>query len=150
MPIDTMSMPIDETLSFDNTMSFDITMSFDNTMSMSMPFFGDTEMFISSNLCHPSCPAHDSSSPSSVGGIGSWGNGGGGGSSKNVNPTEVDAVPDINGSKKSWKPVVASILGVAGVVALAGVTYKVVAQKNAATAAGGDELSLSSVDTPLA
>jgi hypothetical protein len=48
--------------------------------------------------------------------------------------------------------VVASILGVAGVVALAGVTYKVVAQKNAAAAAaatGGDAASLSSVDTPL-
>jgi hypothetical protein len=46
---------------------------------------------------------------------------------------------------------VASILGVAGVVALAGVTYKVVAQKNAAAAAaaGGDAASLSSIDTPL-
>jgi hypothetical protein len=47
--------------------------------------------------------------------------------------------------------VVASILGVAGVFALAGVTYKVVAQKNAAAAASavGDASSLSSVETPL-
>jgi hypothetical protein len=35
MPIDTMSMLIEETMSFDNTMS----MSFDNTMSMSIPIF---------------------------------------------------------------------------------------------------------------
>jgi hypothetical protein len=58
----------------------------------------------------------------------------------------------LNGNERNWKAVVASIIAVVGVVALAGVTYKVVARKNAATAAaaGGDAASLSSVDTPLA
>jgi hypothetical protein len=100
---------------------------------------------VTSDLCHPSCPADDSSSSGG-------GNGGAGDSSKNVNPTELDGAAAANDNEKNWKPVVASILGVAGVVALAGVTYKVVAQKNAATAAaaGGDAASLSSVDTPLA
>jgi hypothetical protein len=106
---------------------------------------------VTSDLCHPSCPADDSSS--SGGGNGGGGNGGAGDSSKNVNPTELDgAAAAANDNEKNWKPVVASIIGVAGVVALAGVTYKVVAQKNAAAAAaaGGDSASLSSVDTPLA
>ena len=105
---------------------------------------------VSSDLCHPSCLADDSSSGGSDGGIG--GNEGGGGS-KNVNNDlgASQGASDGDGNKKSWTPVVASILGVAGVVALAGVTYKVVAPKNAAAAAatGGDAASLSSVDTPL-
>jgi hypothetical protein len=106
---------------------------------------------VSSDLCHPSCPADDSSI-SGGGGGSSGGGGGGGGSSKNVNPTELKDSLDENGSTKSWKDVAASILGLAGAVALAGVTCMVVAQKNAAAAAaaGEDAASLSSVDTPLA
>jgi hypothetical protein len=130
---------------------------------------------VSSDLCHPSCPADDSSS--SGGGNGSnGGNGGNGGSSNsgggngstggsgdnsgngdgptnlNTDPAE-SKVASGSESNKSWVPIVASILGVAGVVALAGVTYKVVAQQNAAAAAaaaaGGDWSSLSSADTPV-
>jgi hypothetical protein len=69
-----------------------------------------------------------------------------------VNPTESEGAPAVYGSKKSWKLVIALILGVVGVIALAGVTYKVVADKNTASAAfaGGDAALLSSVDTPLA
>jgi hypothetical protein len=98
---------------------------------------------VSSDLCHPSCPADDSSS---------GGGDNGDGSSKNVNPTDYQGEPAANDRKKNWKPVIASILGVAGVIALAGVAYKVVAQKNAAAAsgAGEDAASLSSIDTPLA
>jgi hypothetical protein len=69
---------------------------------------------VSSDLCHPSCPADDSSS---------GGGGKGGGSSRNVNPTELEGTPAVTDkNRKSWNPVVASTLGVAGVVALAGVT----------------------------
>jgi hypothetical protein len=95
---------------------------------------------VSSDLCHPSCAADDSSSRVS-GGIGS---------SKNLNSGQASGA-DGNNSTKSWKPVFASILGVAGVVALAGVTYKVVAQRNiaAAAAAEGDASSLWSLDTPI-
>jgi hypothetical protein len=127
---------------------------------------------VSSDLCHPSCPADDSSS--SVGGNGSsGGNGSNGGNSSNGsssssgggkggneggpkklnNDPEAGSVGDGSQSNKSRTPVVASIVGVAGMVALAGVTYKVVAQKNAAAAAaaalGGDASSISSADTPL-
>jgi hypothetical protein len=87
---------------------------------------------VSSDLCHPSCPADDSSS--SGGGNGGNGNNGGGPKKLNNDPAE-SKVASGSKSNKRWTPVVASILGVAGVVALAGVTYKVVAQKNAAAAA---------------
>ena len=109
---------------------------------------------ISSDLCHPSCPADDTSSS----GAGNGGNGSNGGNSgsNSGGPKKLSNEPAESGvtsgpeSNKSWTPVVASILGVAGVVALAGVTYKVVAQQNAvAAAAGGDASSISSVDTPL-
>jgi hypothetical protein len=100
---------------------------------------------VSSDLCHPSCPADDSSS-----GSGQGSNGGNGGGPKKLNndPAELE-VTSGSESNKSWTPVVASILGVAGVVALAGVTYKVVAQKNAAAAAAAlvaDAFSISSAD----
>jgi hypothetical protein len=107
---------------------------------------------VSSDLCHPSCPADDSSISGIIGNSGGSG-GNGVGSSENVNPTDSQGEPAVYGSKKRWKPVVASILGVAGVIALAGVAYTVVAQNNAAAAeaaTGGDAASLSSIDTPLA
>jgi hypothetical protein len=103
---------------------------------------------VSSDLCHPSCSAGDSSSSSSGGNIGSGGNVGG---PKKLN-SDPDAGSAVDGSesKKSRIPKVASIVGVAGVVALVGVTYKVVAQKNSAAAAlGGDASSISSANTPL-
>jgi hypothetical protein len=86
---------------------------------------------ISSDLCHPSCPADDTSSS----GAGNGGNGsnGGNGGSNSGGPKKLSNEPAESGvtsgpeSNKSWTPMVASILGVAGVVALAGVTYKVVA-----------------------
>jgi hypothetical protein len=112
---------------------------------------------ISSDLCHPSCPAVDSSSSGGdIGGNGSTGgnsgNGGNGSGPKNLNnDPDAGSAGDGSESNKSWIPVVASILGVAGVFALAGVSYKVVAEKNAAASAAavGDALSLSSADTPL-
>jgi hypothetical protein len=106
---------------------------------------------VSSDLCHPSCPANDNSSGGGGNGVG--GISGGDGSSKNVNPTDSEGATAGNGNEeKNWTPIVAWILAVAGVVALAGVTYKVVARKNATAAAlaEGDAASLSSVDTPLA
>jgi hypothetical protein len=102
---------------------------------------------VSSDLCHPSCPADDSSSGGSKGGDRIDG----GSKSVNNDPITSQGASAGDGRTKSWTPIVASILGVAGVVALAGVTYKVVAQKNAAAAAaaGEDAASLSSADTPL-
>jgi hypothetical protein len=100
---------------------------------------------VSSDLCHPSCSAGDSSSSSG------GGNGGNVGGPKKLNSDpDAGSAEDGSKSKKSRIPMVASIVGVAGVVALAGVTYKVVAQKNSAAAAlGGDASSISSADTPL-
>jgi hypothetical protein len=101
---------------------------------------------VSSDLCHPSCAADDSSI--SVGGNGSTGGNSGNGSSstsgsgKGVNgggPKKLNNNPDAGSvgdgsrSNKRRTPMVASIVGVAGMVAL--VTYKVIAQKNAAAAA---------------
>ena len=124
---------------------------------------------VSSDLCHPSCPADDSSSSIGGGNGSTGGNSGNGGSSSGggnggngVGPKKLNSDPDAGSardgsqSSKSWTPMVASIVGVAGVVALAGVTYKVVAQKNAAAAAAaaaaasvGDASSISSADTPI-
>ena len=122
---------------------------------------------VSSDLCHPSCPADDSSGGAGAGGNNS--NGGNGGSSSGAGsggnsgtgdgPKKLNNDPAESGvasgseSSRIWVPIVASILGVAGVVAIAGVSYKVVVQQTAAAAAavsvGGDSSSLSSADTPV-
>jgi hypothetical protein len=96
---------------------------------------------VSSDLCHPSCPAGDDNDSK---------NGGGGksGPPKANDPvTETETTPLASGASEGNGRVIGASLGaVAAVAILAGVAYRVVTKQDAAA----DGASLSGTDSPMA